>query len=155
VYATALTFHNILRLAVVVICLWAFFRALTGWLGNRPWGHMDRLSTLLLVILVDVQLVLGLLLYFVWSPLTQTAMSDMGSAMNDAPVRKMAVEHPVMMIAAIALVHAARVMAKGSSKDSVRHRRTAICLGVAMVLFVVGTGWPWNLYPRPWLRMDF
>jgi len=116
---------------------------------------MDRLSTLLLVILVDVQLVLGLLLYFVWSPLTQSAMSDMGSAMRDAPVRKMAVEHPVMMIAAIALVHAARVMAKRSPKDSARHRRTAICLAVAMALFIFGTGWPWNLYPRPWLRMDF
>ena len=154
-YATALSIHNVLRIAVVVICLWAFFRALTGWLGHRTWGHMDRMSTLLLVILVDLQLVLGLLLYFVWSPLTQTAMHDMSAAMKDAPVRKMAVEHPVMMIAAIALVHAARVMARNSSKDSVRHRRTAICLAVALTLFLVGTGWPWQLYPRPWLRFDF
>lgn len=122
-------------------------------MGNRPWGHFDRLSTLLLVIAVDVQFVLGLLLYFVWSPLTQSAMGDMGAAMKDAPVRKMAVEHPVMMIAAIALVHAARVMAKRANKDSVRFRRTFICLGVALLLFYFGTSWPWSEYPRPWLRM--
>jgi len=152
-YETALTIHNVLRLAVLVVALWVVLNAIRGWLGNKPWTTGDRLSGLILMILVDVQLLIGILLHFVWSPVTKNAFADMGAAMKDASVRKFLVEHPIMMIAGIALVHAAKIMNKSATKDSVRHRRTAIFVGIALLLFFFGTSWPWSAVPRPWLRL--
>jgi len=152
-YETALTIHSVLRLAVVLVALWVVIRAVGGWLGGAPWNSGHKLSSLVLMILVDVQLTIGILLHFVWSPVTKNAFADMGSAMKDASVRKFLVEHPIMMIAGIALVHAAKIMNKNSKSDSARHRRTAIFVGIALVLFFVGSAWPWQAVPRPWLRL--
>ncbi len=151
-YETALTIHNVLRLAVLVVSAWVVVRAVSSWLGNKPWVAGDRRSMLVLMILVDVQLTIGILLHFVWSPVTTNAFSNMGAAMKDASVRKFLVEHPILMIAGIALVHAAKIMNKRATKDSVRHRRTAIFVGIALLLFFFGTSWPWSATPRPWLR---
>ncbi|MCY2961411.1 MAG: hypothetical protein NTY35_14710 [Planctomycetota bacterium] len=152
-YETALTVHNILRLAVLVVAFWVVLRAVGGWLGSTAWTAKHRLSMLVLMILVDLQLTIGLLLHFVWSPVTKNAFSDMGAAMKDASVRKFLVEHPIMMIGGIALVHAAKIMNKNSKSDAARHRRTAIFVGIALVLFFVGSAWPWQSVPRPWLRL--
>ena len=152
-YETALTFHNILRLAVVVVSAWVVFRALRGWFGKRQWTAGDRVSALVLMILVDVQLTIGILLHLVWSPVTKSAFSNMSAAMKDSSIRRFLVEHPVMMIGGVALVHAAKVMNKTAPSDSVRHRRMAIFIGIALILFFVGSPWPWQAVPRPWLRM--
>lgn len=152
-YELALSAHNVLRLVVVAVTLIVVFSALRGWLGGRPWSTGDRTGLLVLTILVDIQLAIGILLHLVWSPLTKTAFQDMKAAMSDGPVRKMVVEHPVMMIAAIALIHVAKVAAKNTKSDGARHRKTAILVGIALLLLVVGTSWPWSSSPRPWLRL--
>jgi hypothetical protein len=152
-YETALTIHNFLRLAVVVMSAWVVFCSLRGWLSSRTWGGGDRTRLLVLMILVDVQLLVGLLLHLVWSPVTKSAMQDVGAAMHDATLRKWLVEHPVMMIVGIALVHAAKITARKATKDSTRHRQTTIFVGIALVLFVVGSAWPWSAIARPWLRI--
>lgn len=152
-YETALIVHNVLRLAALVFAVWIVLRSLAGWLGNKPYTSADRLGARILTILVDVQFVLGLLLHLVWSPVTKNAFQDMKAAMGDSSVRKFLVEHPVMMIAAIALVHAGKVMAKKSTVDRVRHRHIVVFVGIAILLFVFGTSWPWSAVPRPWLRI--
>ncbi|MBL8860694.1 MAG: hypothetical protein JNK02_01670 [Planctomycetes bacterium] len=152
-YETALILHNVLRLVVVALTLWVVLRAFQGWRGRRPFGATDRLNALVLTILVDTQLVIGLLLHFVWSPVTKNAMADMGAAMKDPSLRKFVVEHPVLMIAGIALVHAGKLAAKGASNDAGRHRRTFVFLSIALILFLIGTPWPFQEVGRPWLRM--
>lgn len=152
-YELALMVHNVLRLVVVVVTLIVVLSAVRGWLGSKPWASGDRTGLLVLTILVDIQLLIGILLHLVWSPLTKQAFQDMGAAMKDGSVRKFVVEHPVMMLAAIALVHVAKVAAKKTTNDASRHRRTAILVGIALVLFVFGTAWPWTDAARPWLRL--
>ncbi len=152
-YETALTVHNVLRLAVLLVSLWVVMRAVGGWLGGAAWTSKHKASMLVLVILVDVQFTIGLLLHLVWSPVTKNAFSNMSASMKDPSIRKFLVEHPIMMIGGIALVHAAKVMNKNAKSDSARHRRTAIFVGIALVLFFVGSAWPWQAVPRPWLRL--
>lgn len=152
-YETALTFHSVLRLAVLVLCVLIVFRGLRGAFGGQTWTTGDKLRTLVLVILVDVQLTIGLLLHLVWSPVTKNAFSDMGTAMKEPSIRKFLVEHPVMMIGGVALVHAAKVLSRKAADDGARHRRMAIFVGIALVLFFVGSPWPWQSVPREWLRL--
>jgi predicted nucleic acid-binding protein len=151
-YETALILHNVLRLVALLLCLLVVVRAFRGWRTKRPWSASDRLYTLLLTIVVDVQLVIGILLHVLWSPVTTNAFKDMGAAMKDASIRKFLVEHPVMMIAGIALVHAGKILAKNATHDAVRHRRLFVYVGIALLLFFFGTSWPWQEVARPWLR---
>lgn len=152
-YETALSIHNILRLAVLAVGLWVMVRAFSGWFGGKPWKIGDRTSVLVLMILVDVQLLIGILLHVVWSPLTKGAWANMSSAMQDAPVRKFFVEHPILMILGVALVHMGKSTGKGAPTDKARHRKLAIYVTVAVVLFAVGSSWPWQEAARPWLRL--
>ena len=51
-----------------------------------------------LMIALDLQMLLGLLLYGMLSPFTRQAMQDFGAAMRDSTLRFWAVEHLTMML---------------------------------------------------------
>ena len=156
-YETALALHSILRLAIVILLLLAFLRALGGWLGGRNWSATDGLVGLLLIIAMDVQLVLGFLLYFLWSPVTEAARANMGAAMKDPLQRYWAVEHMVAMFGGVALVHVARAVSKNSKADKPRHRWMALATGIALALVAVRSPWPMfgpaELQERPLVRI--
>jgi hypothetical protein len=151
-YPLVLTVHSWLRVAVVLLCLVVAVRSASAALASRPYGLGDRRLTLWLTIALDLQLVIGLLLHLALSPTTRLAFQDFGAAMKDDERRKWAVEHPTMMLAAIALWHAARIIGKRSLVDSARHRWHAIAASIALLLLYVGSSWPWSAISRPFLR---
>ena len=63
----------------------------------------DRKVPLFALIVTHLQFFLGLILY-VLSPVVQQGLKNMGSAMKDPAVRLYVIEHPVMMILAIAFL---------------------------------------------------
>lgn len=151
-YEKALLAHSILRWFALAAVAYAFLRALRGWLGNSARGTLDRTAEKIAAIAMDVQLTVGLLLYFVWSPITQRARADMGAAMKDGELRFWAVEHVTFMVAAVALVHVGKVIAGKAASDKAKHRRLAICLGISLALMIAGTPWPGSKIARPWIR---
>lgn len=151
-YENALILHNALRWVALAAVLYAFLRAVSGWRSGRPCAKADRTASLVATIAVDLQLTLGLLLYFVWSPQVKSALQDMGAAMKNTELRFWAVEHASLMLLAIVLVHVGKILARKAKTDNARHRRTALFFGLALVLMVVGTAWPSSKVPRPWLR---
>ena len=151
-YENAIVVHSLLRLCIVVLCVVVAARGLHGWLGGRPYGPGDRTSSLLLVIAVDLQFVVGLGMYTLWSPLVQSAMQDFGAAMKDPERRRWAVEHPTIMLGAIVVVHLGRIVAKRAVLDVERHRWIALTTIVALLLFVVGSVWPLGDHTRPFVR---
>src|SRR5688572_31285129 len=104
-YSAVLAAHSWVRWAIVVLAVVAVLRAITGWQNRRPWMKADERAGLLLGIGVDLQVVLGLLLYFVYSPYTAMAMDDFGSAMRLPDPRFWAVEHVLSAVAGVGLVH--------------------------------------------------
>jgi len=152
-YENVLALHNLLRWAVVLALGWAALRATSGWLAARPWRPADRAAGRWLAIALDVQLVVGLVLYGALSPLTRKAMGDMGAAMADPGTRFFAVDHAVGGILAVAIVHGAQVMARKVGRDVGKHRLLAIVYGVVIALLVFSVPWPWMGQARPWFRM--
>ena len=61
---TALVLHNILRWAVILFGLFTVLNAFTGIIKKRVFTESDNKSNLLFMISCDIQLVLGLALYF-------------------------------------------------------------------------------------------
>lgn len=148
-YPVVLSLHSWTRWAVVLFGVAALATALIGWFGKKPWNTRDGRLGSFFAISMDIQLVLGLLLYGVLSPVTQRAFGDFGGAMRDSKLRFWAVEHILMMIIAVVLVHAGQVMGKRALNDTARYRRLAIFFGLAIVCIIVSI--PWD--SRPLFRL--
>ena len=152
-YGVMLALHSAARWIVLILGLWTVIQALGGWLGRKPWGPKDDRLGSLFVISVDAQFLLGLLLYLLFSPIIRAAFADFGQAMRAAPLRFWAVEHLTTMVLAVALAHIGRVRARRATDSVVRHRLTAIFLGVAVVAMLFGTPWPGTPNGRPLFRL--
>ena len=115
IYAGVLVIHSWLRWLVILTGLVAVVRAAAGAAGSKPWTPADDRAGFWFSIALDVQFLLGLILYVFLSPLTHAAFSDFASAMKDSVQRFWAVEHIVGMLIAIALVHVGRAKARKTS----------------------------------------
>ena len=142
IYLLMLALHNLLRWIVLIIGIVATVRAWIGWLGKKEWDERDRKLGTFFGISFDIQLLLGLLLYFVFSPLmTDTILPNFGAAMQNSELRFFAIEHAAMMILALVFVHLGSVLAK-KGKDSLdKYRKAAIFFTLAMLLLLAAIPW--------------
>ena len=143
IYTTILIVHSWLRWAVLAAGLAAALR-----------GGSDRSDTggKWFTILLDVQFLLGLLLYFVLSPITGAALEDFGAAMGVAPLRFFAVEHTFGMVLALALAHIGRGRMRKAAPEK-RGRTALIFYGLALVIILASIPWPGMPAGRPLFRM--
>lgn len=145
-YVALLHTHNLTRWIVLIAAVVAIVLALMGRFGKRPFGKEHRVANLAFVASMDLQLVLGLLLYFV-SPLVRVALADMGAAMADAALRFFVVEHAFYMIVAVALAHVGAVRVRKAKSDAGRHGAALVFFGLALVLVLAGIPWQRALFP--------
>ena len=131
-YPYVLGVHNIVRWLVLLAGVAAVFLAWRGWLGRRQWTAAEARATRAFTGLLDLQFLIGLSLYVVFSPLTRQAFRDMGAAMRDAPTRYFLVEHPVIMLAAIVVAHVGAVQVRRATTDAERFQRASIWFGLAL-----------------------
>ena len=148
-YAVLLTTHSILRWLVIAAGLAAAVRA---W---RRASSSDVATSLsiearVFTVLFDLQVLIGLLLYFLLSPTTTAALPRFGSAMSNAVVRFWIIEHPFGMIVGLALAHIGRVKWRRARIPGAR-RRAAIYFSLAVLVVIVSVPWPFLPYGRPLL----
>jgi hypothetical protein len=148
-YSAVLALHSWLRWVVLLTGLLAFGRAIAG--GSRPWSASDDRAARLFTVSLDVQFLLGVLLYFLLSPLTQTALQDFGGAMGNPVLRFWAVEHVFGVLVGLTLAHigAARVRKAPAER---RRRLAAIFFGLALLAIVAAVPWPGLPNARPLFR---
>lgn len=147
-YPLLLAVHSLLRWAVLAAGGAAVLRALGG---TRSWSAADDRAGLWFVVAMDVQFLLGLLLYAGVSPITRVAFADFGGAMGNSMLRFWAVEHLVGMLIAIALVHIGRVRIRKA--DVGRRRRLALIFyGLALAVILASIPWPGMPAARPLFR---
>lgn len=142
-YQGLLDLHNVVRWAVLVLGLIALVRAWSGALaGGRFTQDQARIGRWF-SLAFDVQVLLGLVLYFALSPITTSALRDFGAAMQDSTMRFFAVEHSLMMVVAAVLVHVGLARAKKTDKAM----PAAIFYTVALALVAVAVPWGARLFP--------
>ncbi len=140
-YTGLLHTHNLLRWLILFTMLAALIFAFTGWFGKKDWTKKDNLAGLLLTLFLDLQLVIGLILYFFVSPITRTAFADFGAAMKSYELRFYAVEHLLLMVTALVLVHTGRFKSKKALVYVNKHKAAAIWYGIAFILILAGIPW--------------
>jgi hypothetical protein len=147
-YSVTLLVHSLLRWVVLFTGLAAAGRGIIGWNG-RPWKSPDARAGMLFIAALDLQFLIGLLLYFVLSPTMSVAMSNPGAAMKDSALRFFLVEHAVGMIIAIVLAHIGRAKTKKAATDMARHRAAAVFFTLALVVILLSIPWPGMPAGRP------
>jgi len=152
VYNVLLFAHSYMRWAVVILGVLIVLRALVGWLGRRRWDPTVARVGSYFTIAMDIQLLLGLLLYGVFSPAVQRAFTDFGGAMRDSVLRFWVIEHILLMVVAVVLAHVGHVTARRMPEGK-RYQRYAIFAGLAMLVVLLAIPWPAiSADPRPLFR---
>lgn len=131
-YTGLLHTHSLLRYFVLLMLVVVVINSLIKWSSRKPYGVLDNKASLYLLIFTHLQLLVGLVLYFS-SPLVQFH----SGMMKDKILRYWAVEHLTLMLAAIILITAGRITLKKLSDDRMKHQRTWIYNGVALLLIVL------------------
>lgn len=129
-------FHSLLRYAVLIALLFAFIVNLRGMLAKRPILVGERMVTILAMVLCHVQLVLGLILYF----MNLSAINQM----MDPYKRFWKFEHIGGMVVAIALITVGRVLSKRAQEESKKQRHIVVFYGIGLLLILVSIPWPFR-----------
>ncbi len=146
-----LALHNILRWAVLLFGLFTVLNAVSGIVKKRIFTESDNKSNLLFMICCDIQLLLGLVLYFGGEWFNN--MKRFGEIKSDAALRFFSLEHAAMMLLAWVLVHVGRTAVKKAPTDAAKHKRMLLFFGIAFVLILASIPWPFReAIARPWVR---
>ena len=140
-YTGFLHLHDTLRWLVLLSLVVTLVKYFTGWLGDQPWKKTDNLLGVVFTSLMDLQLLTGLVLYFFLSPVTKLALSDFGAAMKDSALRFYAVEHILMMVVAVVLVHVGRAKSKKAKTDHAKFKLASIFFLIALLVILAAIPW--------------
>ena len=150
-YSTILFVHSWVRWFAIVAGVGATLAALMGRTETEN-SPADRWG-LFLMIAVDIQMLLGLILYLVVSPNMAEIRAHFGDAMRNPALRFWAVEHVTMMMIAVVLAHVGRVLARGARTPAAKRTRLLLSFGIATLLMFAGTPWPGLRAGRPLFRV--
>ncbi len=150
-HGVLLFLHSWMRWIVVVVGIIVVVRAWWGWLGKHPWSAADERWVRLFPILVDIQVVLGILLLMtgrVISPLFNQGMK----ALAESQTRFWVSEHVIPMLGALVLTHVGYVFARRSESEEAKYRWVAVVFGLAMLIVLFSIPWPFSRVARPFFR---
>lgn len=122
-------------LSLILVIIWALVGALSG----REFQEKDRKIALIAFILCHIQLLVGLILYFV-SPVGYSLLSG-GGAMSHPAARLTALEHPLINIVAIVLITIGFSRAKKLESSKAKFRSIYMLYAVGLVLILSRIPW--------------
>jgi heme A synthase len=150
-YTIVLAVHSWVRWLALVAGIGATLAAVMGRVESEN-SPADRWG-LFLMMALDVQMLLGLLLYLALSPNAAAILDHFGAAMKDPALRFWAVEHISTMFIAVVLAHVGRVLARKAFTPAAKRTRLLVCFGLATLLMMVGMPWPGRPGGRPLFRL--
>ncbi len=148
-YSIVLTLHSILRWLVILTALFAIIRASTGLSFRRGWMGMDNRAGVLFTSVMDLQVLVGIILYLFLSPTTTKALKNFSSVAGYPAALFFTVEHVTLMIIAAVVAHVGRSLVRRAPRPVQKHRRAAIWTGVSLLIVLIAIPWPFLIYGRP------
>lgn len=150
-YATVLLMHGWLRWPLLALGVAYLLRAASGWWRGRLWTEHDERWRRGFLWTLDAQVVLGLALYTVWSPISAAGMADLQGSLGDGVLRFFTIEHPFGMLSGVLVAHLGLRRARNAS-GARAGRLTTLTLLVWLLLTAGSVPWPGLAYGRPLLR---
>ena len=149
-FTTVLVLHSWIRWIALVSAVGVTFAAFRGKVEGSS-SVADRWAMAAMMSL-DIQMLLGLVLYLGLSPNMREILNHFGESMRRADLRFYAVEHITAMAAAVVLSHVGRVLARRAATPAAKRSRLLVTFGLATVLIIIGMPWPGRPGGRPLFR---
>lgn len=137
--------HSVLRYLIILVALWAVVNMAGGLNGKKPFTASDKRPALLFLILMDLQLLVGLFLYF-FGPVGFKLIksSGMSSVMGNDTGRFFAVEHGIGMLIALILVHIGYSATKRNVSDKKKFTKSFWLFFIAFLIILAFVPWPFR-----------
>lgn len=134
--------HSYWAYLVLLIVVLATINALAGFFSKREYSAKDFRISLFALIVTHIQLLIGLVLYFV-SPLGLQNITTNGMAvvMKDSVSRLYAVEHPFVMILTVIFITIGYSKHKKKLLSSNKYKTLSIFYTIALVLMLSRIPW--------------
>lgn len=132
-------FHSGWAYLALLLLVVAVLNSIVGMTSKREFSSKDRTLALLGLIAAHIQLLVGLVLYFV-SPLGKAGLSEM----SNAAMRLTALEHPLINIIAIVFITIGWSKHKKITSNEAKFKPISIFYGVGLLLILSRI--PWHLW---------
>jgi NADH:ubiquinone oxidoreductase subunit 2 (subunit N) len=134
-YETIKNVHSILAYAALGLLLLASFNAIFGLSSKKIFKDKDLRLSLFTLIICHIQLLIGLVLYFV-SP---NGFMQLGNMVGDA--RLLSLEHPFINIIALALITIGWSKHKKEESNNGKFKKIAVFYTLGLVLILSRLPW--------------
>lgn len=140
-YATVYFLHSWWAYLVVVVLLIAAINALIGFFSKKEYNPFDFRISLFTLIVAHIQILLGLVLYFVAPYFQAFSQVGMGGVMKDPTLRLYLVEHPLVMIISVVLITIGYSKHKNKLTSHAKFKILAIFYTIALILVLSRIPW--------------
>jgi hypothetical protein len=145
-YSLIRNLHSYLAYLVLLVLILAILNAFIGKIKGKDFESKDLRLSLYGLILSHIQLLIGLILYFVSPWFNQWSNLGVGGVMKAAQARLYLVEHPFTNIIAIILITIGWSLHKRQSDPGKKFLRIALFYGFGLLLLLSRIPWESWLY---------
>ena len=142
-YAVVKIVHSFWALLVLIILLLAVFNSIRGKVSEKAFDTLDLRISLFGLIFSHIQLLIGLILYFISPWFKKWSSLGIGVIKNDES-RLYLIEHPLTNLLAIFLIRMGWSLHKRQTKSSKKFLRIAFFYGLGLLLLLIIL--PWNTW---------
>lgn len=140
-----LKLHSILRWLVLLFAVYAILKALMGMMDNKPFSKSDNTAGILFTSVIDIQLLLGLILYFTSGlGLKNIKSNGMSFIMKDGFARFFGVEHITMMLIAVVIIHIGRAKSTKNIEAIAKHKKAFWYYLIGLIIILASIPWPFR-----------
>lgn len=143
-YSTVFYLHSWWAYLAILVLLVTTVNSLIGFFSKKDYGAIDFRLALFSLIVFHIQLLLGIVLFFVAPYFTALTENGMGEVMGDATLRLYIVEHPLMMIIAVILITVG--YSKHKKKLTSRPKFKLLSIFYTIALLFVLSRIPWDAW---------
>ena len=141
-YTGLLHLHSYFAYLLLAALVFSIVYILMAYINKQPFTEKHRKIALIGFIASHMQLLFGLILYFV-SPLGMSNIS--GAVMKNAEMRLYAVEHPLTMLIGVILITIGYSKAKKLTDSDQRYKKILIFYIIGLILILSRI--PWISWP--------
>lgn len=143
-YSTVFFIHSWWAYLVLLILVIASINSLIGFFSKKEYSATDFRISLFTLIVSHIQLLIGLVLYFVSPYFNAFSEGGMGEVMKDSTLRLYLVEHPLMMILAVVFITVG--YSKHKKKLTSRPKFKMLAIFYTLALVFVLSRIPWSAW---------
>ena len=133
--------HSYWAYLTLALLLFAIINAFRGKATQKTFASKDLRISVFALIFSHIQLLVGLILYFVSPWFSYWSDLGMGGVMKNSDARLYLVEHPVTNLFALLLITLGWSLHKRRTKDEKKFSRIALFYGLGLVLLLSRIPW--------------